>query len=537
MWILFLNRYRILISDLRHHKKKVILAAIAFALLPAWVFIQSYHVFLSWNTSAPSHPFLYDFILKTFWGLFVFFILSSISLTVHFNYLSKEIELLLPLPFSVRTLFGYQFLNTVLANFPLFLGLGLSCLLALGIALKVSFIYYPFILLLSACFMFITTALATILSLFLVRLLSAKILRTVTSLIVSIFFIAVWTSLQLAGGGRFQPDMHNNNAVALQSLNAQIHYTGFMINPPLWFTNGVYGFINGDMKPVWISTFFSVTGALLLLMITLILMEHSFQGGFSAHHLDVSLRPRLQKNNALTKRRPFFSFSISSVLVRQNMLLVIRDSRHLLQLILFCSMLIVIPFLRAQDSEMYLSPWDFASPFALMMYFLAFLTSMNTARSIPVERFSYGYVRIAPIPVHYYLLAKIGTSCFFSFLAITLSLGIFYVKFSIPFESLVSLSKMSFIMILGSSGIGIFTGAFFAKFDWDHPKQMLRTGGSVTLAVLCFIYWLIVFGFLIFWEERNVNMGFFITFSISVGLIIMGTALAKYKLESKEWLY
>jgi hypothetical protein len=342
----------------------------------------------------------------------------------------------------------------------------------------------------------------------------------------------------MAGSGRYQPGM-NNSVVALAPNDLpRVYDIEFLLNPSLWFTQGVYGFLQREMGLVFISLLLFVTAAFLFFILTLNLLERSFYRGlYPVPQLSNLRRPRIQKNKTATQQQPVFSFSIASVLVRQNILLFIRDSRHFLQLILFCSMLIVITIVNFQESKMSLVPWDFASPFALMMYFLAFLTSMNTARAIPMERYAYGYIRIAPLPIHHFLMAKIGTSFVFSFLAITLSIGIFYIRYSIPASLLVSLLKMSFIVILGATGIGIFTGAFFAKFDWEHPKQMLKAGGAFTLAILCFLYWFITYSFLTFWEHKNLNIGFFIIYLISLGLIIMGTALAKNKLEMKDWQY
>jgi len=159
---------------------------------------------------------------------------------------------------------------------------------------------------------------------------------------------------------------------------------------------------------------------------------------------------------------------------------------------------------------------------------------------IPLEREGFWLLKIIPNSIRLALKGKLLLSLIVNFIfALVITLG-FFIYFQPGLASGLQFFLLAVSLSLGSSGIGLFIGCLFPRFDWEHPKRMLTPAGSIWLMISSIFWYVIVF---ILFAIAKVITGSFINFSLlflivlSIIILSMNLIIIKYsvlKIEKTE---
>ncbi|NOY57510.1 MAG: hypothetical protein GXO75_01060 [Calditrichaeota bacterium] len=506
--------------------------------LPIWIFQAAKGMFQAWLYLPEFSPnTLYNFMSGTFMGLLFLLAISGVPIILHYEFLGKDLPLLLSSPIERRTVFQFKFLQAAFFNSTLFYYLGFPLLGALAAATKAPVYFYIIAFIASLFFLIIPNFLSIIAAVLLIRIITVKRAKNLATALVGIAFLLAWTGFQFLRLSRLDPRSSDFAPVLSTHFGHQTVLKIFSVFPSEWLIKMLFRLKDGFIGTA--ALYFFMLLALSLLCFYL-----------SAAFIDWTYRNDLVNINQGTKikrhRFKIFPKSAGAVTTTKTILAIIdrdikliyRDSRHLTQIFFFFTMMIVFPLIIKNDSGDLGRVWNNYFPYVFLLLFASLMSASLSSRLIPLEGISYGLMKSFPLSSGKIILAKISFS-FISILAIVIS-ATWFLAFRLKSPHYVFQVVLWFspFVILASIGIGIFLGVKYARFDWDNPKRMLHLHGLLQLSFftsLMFLFGVLIVSFTS--HYTNLYAGVVLSSLYCITIIWAGTRNAVRRLEKLEWIF
>ena len=494
-------------------------------------------------------PLLVDRILSMmFFVIFVMLLLSGTTVVLHFVFLSSDLRLLLSTPITRKEIFSYKFIESTCANSTMFLYFGLPVLIAYGFTTGATWSYYPFAFLLSLVFLTIPTGLAIVLALLAVRMVPANRAKDALTAIIALVFISVWAGLQFIRVAAFDhrsPEFDSNTVNRLQSLALEPFLNWI---PSNIFAEGLAASAHGN----WPGAISGLVVLTLISTIFYILSMRMIEGAYrrdliGCEQLGVRFGSRAQKKPPQSVNTGYRRTNAIWGTIMRDFRLLTRDMRHISQLLIFAVMMVVFPVVMKRDALEWSGQWALYYPFFFVLLFEALAAGTIASKLVPLESKAFWLSKISPRPMRDNLWGKhfvsFGICTILGWIAVIITAFFNKCAFSMVLVILIAAAAVSF----GISGLTIGVGAFFPKFDWDHPKRMLCGSGNLIVNLSVMVYIALSVGlFALGWLIEEFLWGaMFLTGLLGVLMMLIAAALLSYigiqiayrRFEKLEWFF
>ena len=541
MKILLQNKLRIIINGFRFDSSSAIRKLLRIAILlilPIWIYRSTFFMLSGWSRMADIPASLYfDYVALLLKGLVIFLMLSGVPVALHYFFQSKDLPLLLSLPIPFNKVVLFKFVETAIANSSIFAIFALPAILALCLALKLPLVIFCIALLGSFLLLFIPTGIATVIGLGTVKLFALKRAKNITTVLIGLLFAVTWAALQFLRFSRLDPNTQEFDFRALDRIPRVVSNDYLAWFPSDQLCNALYNLNSGAVIDAVIHLVFLALSALFFLFLSVLLIGYVYRRDlfFSAQIVTFNAAKQKSISSPSTRTTEPYAWSLFRQLFSRDFKLLFRDSRHTTQFILFFAMLIVLPLAVHRDFDPMGSDLELFYPYMILFLFASFFATGMSARLFPLEGRSFGINRSVPLSAWIVLGEKITLSAFITSIGVICAISFVALRFRSPLPVYIFLLFASFFLTLGATGIGSFLGSSFAKFDWDHPRQMLKSEGNILLLVFDLLFWLIGVGLVAVGYPSKVRALIFLGCYCSVSCAV-GTVLAYRRLNKLEWL-
>ena len=528
----------------KRHRKLIAIAAGGF--LFVFIYKWIYEIF-----SVLHHypaELIDNFMAMTFLGFFIFLIVTGITVSIHYLFVSSDLPLLMTSPVSENTIFTFKLIEAIFANSTFFYFMGLPIFIVYGVVMQASWYYYPFMLLNSLVFLAIPVSLSFLGALVLIRIIPPVRAREIMSIFLGIVSLGIWLILQIVRASSFNQNSQDFNPRNINALQQVSDSPIINLLPSTFAAQALKGFAHFDIQLIALRFLPLIALMIGIWILCTRLMKYAFREGFisSEQSLTVRRKKRLRSkaisdSNSARSRSP----KTFGVIFTRDVKLVTRDTRQLINIFMFAVIMVILPLL--QKSEPADAEFSRYLPYIFLIIFAALIAGQISSRLIPIEGKSFWITKLSPQPSSRILFEKFflgfSASTMIAWMAVII-VGIFF-QHPIRLIGLAIVAAMSFSGML--SAIGLLLATYFARFDWDHPKRMLSSTGGVLLffssifivAVIGGITVLIYFfgeklGFTV--QSLDIFAGIFLIFTASL-VIFVAIILGGKKLDKMEWLF
>jgi len=492
--------------------------------------------------------------------IFIFILFSGIATTLYVLYMSKDLELLLSLPISYRTIFIYKYIEALVVNSYLFFIIFLPFLIAYGVTSHIPFIYYPVMLIIFASTVSIPTSLGVLMGMVAARYINPSKAREIFAIVGGLLGLVIWLTSQILPRymNNLVPELKLTETANIEQQLLAIFEKPFLkIFPSTWSSGSLFYIHNGYYDRFAINFILITVVSGLLMFICIVLSQKIYYTGWSGAHQVSSGRKKIKAeaglNEVNNESKVSSIFSGVNYLIIKEFKILFRDTRRIIQILMPIVMFIFIFFL-SFSTHINSGEFNFAIGteklvFLLFPMFISGFANINISGSnIGGEGLKFWILKISPVPARIILRTKIiFSSCITSFIGIFMMIG-FYFLYK---PGLLTLAAGILFIILfswGDSLIVTSVGTFFPVFKPYHQnKNSFSFLGGILMMVFFVLY-------VAFWALAVVGMmllaGFFgwsefITFLITlIAVILVNIFLYKLlinissrRLSSIEWNY
>ncbi len=508
-----------------------IISLVALLILPIYIYSQLHGLFHAWK-AMPEQALLFSlaFLNLSLLGIFALLIFSGIPLSIHIPFLSKDLPLLSSLPLHRAEIWSAKFIYGFLVNASLFLYFGLPLILAFFISHALPWWSLFFILLAAIAFLALAYAIANIFAILFLALLSANRARYITTMIVALVFISIWAAFQFIRVSRLNPTTATFDANALQWLAEFRNTTWLILLPSHWLTRLIGEMVQNRI--VHALQWLFILGATTLTAIAAgFLLSQKLYKYKNGHFFPIPKKETPSPAHKVSQNRP----AVVSV-IQKDIKIIIRDVRQFSQNLIFLIMLLILPFIIYEKKDL-ISIVDY-HPFVSLLLFSALFSAISTAKLVAIEGKSFLYLKNAPLSGKALFISKwlVGYAGFL--LPAAASLLLLCWLSSVPLVTFLVFLVMIFLMLGKAVATGVAIAAYFVNFDWDHPRNMLQTGGNfwLMLAVIIIVapdFILLALGHV----SDHVVLPMLLALGYALTIFLLGTYITRKKLEKMEWIY
>ena len=515
---------------------------VLFFFIYSWIF----KIFLAMsNIPAGGNQLMDNIVIMAFLGFFIFLLVSGITISLHYLFISSDLPLLMVSPLSNDTIFTFKLIEAVFANSTFFFFMGIPIFLAYGITNQAHWFYYPMVLINAIIFLAIPVSISFLAALLIVRIIPPARAKEFMAILLGIVSLGIWLVLQVVRASTFDRTSADYSPQTLESLQQVSHQRLFDLLPSTWAARSLTGFAHADIKLILFNflplTIFMVT----IFLICIQLSKNVFNQGFEQ---SVTLVRKNKRHQRRAKELPvsnrFFTSPSASIFLR-DFRLTIRDTRQFVNILMFAAMMVILPLL--QKPETFDSELSLYFPYFFLIFFSAIIAGQISARLIPIEGKSFWITKLLPQPSYKLILGKFLLGFSMSVIASWVAIIIISVYFHHPPRILMLAMITAFCLSGAISSLGILLASYFSRFDWDHPKRMLSQAGGLLLSLLSLLTVALIGGIIaiIFVLGRQfqlaqqlVDLTVVIVLIILSSIIILITmAMSARKLDRMEWQF
>jgi hypothetical protein len=455
----------------RNRRPLLLLPAV---ILPFVSYTSSLKLFQSWAISGNVDHVVYEnYLSVTFLGFFIFLSFGGIPIVLHQFSKAKDIQLLLSKPVSRGLFFQCKVLLTSFYNSPLFLFIALPIICAYLYSMQVSAIYYVSVFFAVFAFVQYPTFIATVSALFFLKIAGINRAKNIATVLVAVLFLAGWAGLQFVRLSTINPTSIDFNPQNILKL-VQIDFWNFL--PFQLLTRFLVSIVQGDFLE------FILNGAILFLgaYILLVLGARLADAANKQDWITSGSKSFVKRTKRDSKRLSVFTSSIAILtLFKKDMLLVWRDSRQTMSILLLMVILVVFPFLvQSHDTGFGQIP-----PIGFFALFSSVVTANISSRSIPFEGLAFRWNLICPQPITNIYVAKLLTAVTLTIGPVLIGLFVMNWRFGLGWKLLATTILLMAGIVLNSASLGLLMGIKYANFKWENPKQVLRQPGPFYLII------------------------------------------------------
>jgi ABC-2 type transport system permease protein len=429
-------------------------------------------------------------LLLTFFSILFF---SSLISSLSIFFLSEDLNLILSHPVSLDRVYWARLTETLVYSSWMVLLFVLPIFLAYGWVYESSLEYYLAILFALAPFLFIPSALGTIISMILVNVFPARRTKDI------LFFLALLLGVGLYFLFRFlqperliNPDSFSGLVEYMSAMNAP----SWPFLPSFWITESLLPILQKKSADtgLFLACLWSTAGA--LGVIGSWVSRAIFFAGWTKSQ--EARRTYLARVPAFTRFLAWISYPLKpqrGALVLKDFKSFFRDTAQWSQLILLLALVIVylynfsvLPLDRAPMPTIFLQNLISFLNMGLAGFVLAAVCGRFALPAVSQEGFSIWVIRSAPIPLDTFLWSKFWTS-----LVPLLLLAEILILFSnwllgvTPFVSALSAITI-FFMTFGIVGMAVGCGAVYPRFRAENMARMAWGFGGAVYMILTMIF-------------------------------------------------
>lgn len=423
--------------------------------------------------------------------LFVFFIMllfSNIISSFSTFYNNQELDFLFSLPVFPTTIYLTKlFENAIYASWATF-AIAIPLILAYGISNDANFLFYPVSFLCFFVFLFIPSALSSVI-IFIFVLLFPKF-KPKHIIFISLSFIVILILLYIKiGNPELLRIFETENERELLMFAANLTTVGGIYVPSTWLSNIFKNFVSPNpagYSYILLLIFVALSCIILSYLIAESIYHKSFlliaeQGGKESKKK--SLLARFQKN-------PIHTFLFKDII------LFAREPTQWVQLAIFVILLVVYIFtLRRTPIYFGFSLWrtivSFAN-FAYVSFVIATLGVRFIFPAISLEKKGIWVIKTSPFSLTKVILTKY---VLYALLCIILmEFLLFFANFFIRTEPIIFYSSLfvGLFVSLSLTSINLGMGCIFPQFNEDNPSKIASGSGGIISALISIAYIAIV---------------------------------------------
>lgn len=435
----------------------------------------------------------------TFAMMFIFIIFTGVASSLYILYSSKDLQLLLSLPISFRTVFVYKYIEALIANSYLFFIVVFPILISLGITSQMPIAYYPVMLIVFISVVSIPTSLGVLLGMITVRYVNPKRAREMLAIIGGLLGLGIWLSSQLLSRyiGDKVPEFESMNIENIKQYVVAIFDRPFLkFLPSTWGSNALFYIHKGEYASFVLNFIFAAAAAGILAFICITLSKKIYYSGWSSASQAVSgrrfRRTRVKDRGDIEGKRPgILSISGINYLMVKDFKVLFRDMRRLLQIFMPMVMILFIFFWTFSRSinerggiDFFISLENLFILFAPLL--VAGLINVNiSANNIGGEGLKFWILKISPVHSKKILRTKIIFSSLVTALLGSVIMIIFYFVYRPEILYLILGLLLLALFCWGDSVIGTCVGTFFPVFK---PSASSKSNISFLGGILNFIF-------------------------------------------------
>jgi ABC-2 type transport system permease protein len=492
--------------------------------------------------------------------IFIFILFSGIATTLYILYWSKDLELLLSLPISIRTVFTYKYLEALATNSYIFFIIIFPFLISYGITSDIQLVYYPVMLIILISTVSLPTSLGVLIGMVAARYINPARAREIIAIIGGLLGLVIWLSSQILSRymEKLVPGLKSTGMENTSQQITAIFERPFLRNlPSTWGSNVIFYIHNGYYGKATINFILIAAVSGLLVFICIALSQKIYYTGWSgAKEVSRGMKIKREKTGTRTvisKRQEISLFSGINYLIIKEFKILSRDMRRIIQIFMPVVMFIFIFFwsfssgINSLESNFFIDIEKLV--FLLVPLLISGFANINiSGNNIGGEGLKFWIIKMSPVSAKIILRTKIiFSSC------ITASIGIiimilFYFLYN---PGILTLSAGLVFIILfswGDSLIVTSVGTFFPVFKpYQSNKNSFSFPGGI-LIMLFFVIYIAFFGstaagllfladFLGWPEFVAFIMIMVLGFLVNIFLYILLINVSALKLNSLEWKY
>ena len=167
--------------------------------------------------------------------------------------------------------------------------------------------------------------------------------------------------------------------------------------------------------------------------------------------------------------------------------------------------------------------------------FAVFFGGQLSSRLIPLEKLGFWWNLVTPQGIRLALLGKVMIGIIFTTALVALVGAV-----HLATGRAQSVTYLLFLVGFSWSGfaVGLPLGAYYADFNWDNPRRMLRAGGGFLYALVATITGLLMYGFAVLTAKLlpGIIDPALIILLLSAALLALSVAVTSIKTANLEWL-
>jgi len=543
LWLLLKNRLTMAFNELLKgdiaKRRRRIFAILGAGFLCYILFQWSYKIFDVLLLQPGNSAIITNLLTLFFSAFFVFLLVTGITISIHYLFISTDLPLLLSTPLSGSTIFSFKLFESIYANSSLFFILGIPVLVSFGVAANVSLLYYPVMIVHVFIFLTLPVSIAFLIAMIFVRFIPAIRAKEILAGVLGIVTLVIWIFLQLFHASQFDSNSSNFNADRLHQITNLSQNTILNFLPTTWAAKFLAGFAFNQFTDSFYNFGSLCLSAILIFLISISVSKSLFQKGLLGAAFEVQLKKKKQsKTYFLSRFQHLFSSTIGSIFWR-DVKLITRDLRMFTNVIIFTLMMVLFPLIRGYDQLD--TPFDDYLPFLWILMFSALVSSQLTSRLIPFEGKSFWILKVAPQSFYKIFVGKLLAGFTLNLISTWSAVIVTGIFFHSPIRIFIMALIVTALFSFSVSCYGLTIGSLFPKFDWDHPKRMLTSTGLFILNVGILIFssiWIVLLYVIFTMGNFTPVADIFIImmcFIITWLTIILGIAISSKKLTNLEW--
>lgn len=442
-------------------------------------------------------------ICLTFFSMLVF---SNIIASLSTFYLSKDLDLLISSPVSIRSIFLARFLQTMVNSSWMFFIFGIPIFIALGECYNAGAWYYAGLVPIILPFIIIPACLGILVTIVLMRYFPARKTYQFLTIIGLIFMGGLVMFFRF-----LQPEKFLGKKVAMAEIqqfveNLKVPSYGFL--PSTWTTHSLTAGTSGDYEGMtyWIAVAWAA--AALLFLLNLLIGSRAYYRGWSIAYTGRSGVQARRKNRFYLWLEAWLPLSPPlRTIIMKDIRVFWRDPSQWSQIFMLGALVVIYVFnIRSLPmGSTFLKNFVSVLNIALAGVVLAAVAVRFVFTSVSVEARSFWLIKSAPVDFSRYLWAK-----FFFYLIPLLLLAETLVVVSNlfleldPYLMAVSASGIFFITV-GLTGLGIGLGAIYPVFQHENIAEIGTSTGAIyyMLISLAYVGVIVMFGVRPIWVHLS----------------------------------
>lgn len=524
-------------------RSRKLVALVGGGFLFFFLFKGSFEIFATLSNITTIGTGLVDnFIVVVFLGLFVFLMISGITVSIHYLFISSDLPLLMVSPLSNNTIFTFKLIEAMFANSTLFFFMGIPIFVAYGIITQAQWYYYPLMVINALLFLAIPISIAFLGALLIVRIIPPQRAREFMAILLGIASLGIWLTLQIVRASTFDQtssDFNPNIVISLQQISQN-----FLSNllPSTWAARSLAGFAHSDLRLMVFNFLPLLVFVACIFMICIQLSKNAFKQGFISSEQSVTLKrkKKIQRSGVsdVKEVQILFSGVPGSIFVRDFKLL-FRDTRQLVNILLFAVMMVVLPLL--QKSENFGSELAAYYHYAFIIFFGAIISGQIGSRLIPLEGKSFWITKLLPQSPLRIIWGKFMLGFSLSLILLWIAVIAISIYFHHPLRIVLVALITTLCFASAFSSLGLLIATYFSRFDWDHPKRMLSITGGLLLSLSALLIVGLVIAIFVIGYQLQLSLDFLnilvvsIIFLLSLIVLLISNLGAAQKLKKMEW--